>query len=167
MKEQVSGLKTVIPGNCAFMGKASAALIGHKNMGFRWGKVFVNGLLSLGLDCWTPNCPSYDCFKYRGRRNQKHIRLTNGSWARCSYYTYRRDFEGCKAAGKDGFFDHLFLSCPRDSSTNRTHVVHNYQWKWQHWNRTRPLPNEFSSKSNQTTRGCNCKWKPYVRAWKC
>ena len=130
------------------------------------GKSVCEWTLSLGFDCWTPNCPPYNCFKYRNRWNQTHVKLTNGSWVRCSYHKYKRDFEGCKAVGQDGFFDHLFLSCPRDNSTSKTHVVRDYQWKWQHQNGTRTHFSTFWSKSNKTARGCNCKWKSPVGAWR-
>lgn len=76
------------------------------------GESICDWTLSLGLDCWTPNCSPYDCSRYQGRWNQTHVKLTNGSWVRCSFHKYQKDFEGCKAVEKDKFFDPLFLSCP-------------------------------------------------------
>ncbi|KAL2303175.1 hypothetical protein Nmel_010639 [Mimus melanotis] len=52
------------------------------------GKSVCDWTLSLGLDCWTPNCLPYDCSRYRGRWNQTHVKLTNGSWVKCSYHSY-------------------------------------------------------------------------------
>lgn len=39
------------------------------------------------------------------------------------------------------------------------HVVHDFQWKWQHQNRTHTHFSEFWSKSNQTAWGGSCKWE--------
>ncbi|XP_074667177.1 syncytin-2-like [Strix aluco] len=155
------------PWRLHFPGKGLYCLNRTREHGVQVGKSVCEWTLSLGFDCSTPNCPPYDCFKYRGRWNQTHVKLTNGSWVRCSYHNYKQDFEGCKAEGRDGFFDHLFLRCPRDNSTSKTHVVRDYQWKWQHQNGTRTYFSEFWSKSNKTSWGCDCRWKPHVGAWRC
>lgn len=69
--------------------------------------------------------------------------------------------------GRNLFFDHLFLSCPRDNFTRKTHVVHDYQCKWQHQNGTRTPFKEFWSDSNKTEQGCDYRWKPQPGIWKC
>lgn len=69
--------------------------------------------------------------------------------------------------GRNLFFNHQFLSCPRHNFTSKTHVVHDYQWKWQHQNGTRTLFKEFWSDSNKTEQGCDYRWKPHPGIWKC
>ncbi|XP_030423775.1 endogenous retrovirus group 3 member 1 Env polyprotein-like [Gopherus evgoodei] len=122
--------------------------------------------LSLGFDCWDPYCRPYDCFKYQGRWNLTHVKLTNNSWVKCSYWNHRGD--GCKAVGLDGYFDALFLSCQRDNTTNKHHVVRWYQWAWQHLNGTRVTHfRQFWASTNSPRFGCNCVWKAGAGAWKC
>lgn len=90
---------------------------------------FPSGFKQLGLD---PQLPSLQLFQI-SRQMQIPVQLTNGSWVRCSYHTYQKYLEACKAKGRDkGLFDHLFLSCPHENSTSRRHVVCDYQWEWQH-----------------------------------
>ncbi|KAG6929754.1 endogenous retrovirus group 3 member 1 [Chelydra serpentina] len=121
--------------------------------------------LSLGFDCYDPNCYPYNCSKYQGRWNHTHVRLTDNSWVRCSYQQPTDD--GCKAVGQDGFFDALFLSCQRDNTISKDHVVRWYQWAWQHHNGTRTHFKQFWSSTSMPKFGCNCAWKTGAGTWKC
>ncbi|XP_034627589.1 endogenous retrovirus group 3 member 1 Env polyprotein-like [Trachemys scripta elegans] len=138
-----------------------------KQEGVYVGKSQCDWTLSLGFDCYDhPSCHTYDCSKYQGRWNQTHVKLTNHSWVQCSYQQHTG--EGCKAVGQDGFFDALFLSCQRDNTDSKDHVVRWYQWAWQHSNGTRVTHfNHFWSTTNSPKFGCNCAWKEGAGAWKC
>ncbi|XP_039383120.1 uncharacterized protein LOC120399180 [Mauremys reevesii] len=130
--------------------------------------------LSPGFDCWDPNCLPYNCSKYQGRWNQTHVQLTNGSWIACSYQLYDSDdfasSSSCNTIQQDKFFDnYLFLSCQRDNTTAKNHVIRLYRWAWQHYNGTRTthFRQFWSSTTQPKGGGCNCVWKMGAGAWKC
>lgn len=152
--EPVSGKKKESHEKKQCIGKGNYCLNRTKPGGNYVGESKCEWTLSSGMDCYETYCRPYNCFRYRGKRNQTYVKLRDNTWVE-RYW-------------KKGWFkDSLLLACQRDKNTSENHVIKVYQWAWQHSNGTRTYFSKFWSTTNRNkcNGGCNCKWYLDIRAF--